>query len=76
MGARGPIPKRDEQRRLRNKADTATTRIVPKSGPAEQPPPDFPAHPIAADWYRSLAVSGQANFTSPRPGRRVSSRST
>jgi hypothetical protein len=55
-GTRGPIPKRDEQRRRRNKADTATTRIVPKSGPVEQPPPDFPA--LCLPRNTSVLVNG------------------
>ncbi|MDR7279889.1 phage terminase small subunit [Catenuloplanes atrovinosus] len=31
----------------------------------EQPPLDFPAHQVAAHWYRSLAESGQAVFYEP-----------
>lgn len=59
MGERGPVPKRDDQRR-RN-AD-------PIGGPAEKgehvectpPPAKASWHPVAKGWYESLAVSGQS----------------
>jgi hypothetical protein len=59
MGERGPVPKRDDQRRRRN---------VPEGGPAEKgehvectpPPAKTTWHPTARLWYESLASSGQS----------------
>jgi hypothetical protein len=59
VGTRGPIPKRDDQRRRQN---------VPVGGPAEKgehvpcdPPKANPKwHPVAKRWYLSLAQSGQS----------------
>lgn len=62
---RGPVPKRTDQRRRRNTPDVPTTAVVPPATPVSQPPLDFPAHPVAEAWYRSLAVSGQAVFYEP-----------
>ncbi|MFI5493520.1 hypothetical protein [Actinoplanes sp. NPDC051859] len=56
-GSRGPVPKRADQRRRRNQA-TAVSTVAPRATPVPAPPLGFPAHPIAADWYRSLAESG------------------
>jgi len=57
----GPVPKRSEERRRRN------TDVPIDQAPAGQdavviPPPDPEWHPIAHDWYESLAVSGQSQF--------------
>jgi hypothetical protein len=62
---RGPIPKREDQRRRRNKSETPTTRVTPPAAPVEQPPLGFPTHPIAEAWYASLAESGQALYYEP-----------
>ena len=59
MGERGPIPKRDSQRRR---------HAPPAGGPAEKgehipctpPPADAAWHPVARGWYESLAASGQS----------------
>jgi hypothetical protein len=54
-----PTPKRSDQRRRRNK--TGVERAA--AGAAIKPPParrDW--HPIARDWYRALAQSGQSQF--------------
>lgn len=64
MGARGPVPKRNAQRRRRNeesKADTAPalTSVV------EAPPVVKSWAPAAKRWYESLAESGQAQFFEP-----------
>lgn len=64
MGTRGPIPKRDDERRRRNKPDTDTTTIE-MTGEVEAPDVDLGWHPIAADWYRSLAKSGQSKRYEP-----------
>ncbi|MER5843698.1 hypothetical protein ABT099_26085 [Streptomyces prasinus] len=68
MGAHGPIPKRSEERRRRNK-DDGPELIQAPSGPPEDlpdlPEPDELWHPIATDWYLSLRESGQAAFYQP-----------
>jgi hypothetical protein len=63
MGARGPVPKRDEQRRRRNKPKTATTKApaTPKTAAAKKKttstakrPAREPANGIPradADWH-------------------------
>lgn len=65
MGAHGPIPKRSEERRRRNK-DDGPELIQASSGAPEDlpdlPDPDALWHPIASEWYLSLRESGQAAF--------------
>lgn len=61
----GPIPKRSEQRRRRNKPEgPKLTRI---SGAAKVKPPaeDKTWHIAAKRWYRSLRHSGQHVFYEP-----------
>ena len=68
MGAHGPIPKRSEERRRRNKGDGPELIQAPAGGPEDLPDlpePDPLWHPIAADWYLSLQQSGQAAFYEP-----------
>lgn len=62
MGAHGPIPKRAEDRRRRNKVDTDTVKMV---GAVPVPPAHDDWHPIALHWYESLAKSGQAKYYEP-----------
>ena len=61
MGTRGPVPKRDAERRRRNKPTTPT-----KTGAAgarfPQPRALTGWHPSMTRWYKSLAESGQAQF--------------
>lgn len=64
MGERGPPPKRDSQRRRRNKPETPTT-TAPGAVSVEVPPADPGWHPLALDWYESLAGSGQAVYYQP-----------
>lgn len=68
MGAHGPIPKRSEERRRRNKDDGPELVQAP-AGPPEDlpdlPEPDPDWHDIAVDWYLSLRESGQAAFYQP-----------
>ncbi|MEV4424058.1 hypothetical protein AB0K23_01515 [Streptomyces sp. NPDC049602] len=64
MGTHGPIPKRSEERRRRNKDDGPALAKAP-AGPVDipdLPAPDPDWHPIATDWYLSLQDSGQAAF--------------
>lgn len=66
MGARGPIPKRSDQRLGHvTKAEKAAVTQVTVVGSVEVPPADESWHQIAKDWYRSLAESGQAQHYEP-----------
>lgn len=63
MGTRGPVPKRSDERRRRNKPVDGELQQVPSVGVAvAHPEASRTWHPIARDWYESLAVSGQARF--------------
>lgn len=62
MGTRGPIPKRSEERRRTNKPDDAEPVTAPAGTEILWPEPDIEWHDLAADWYASLAESGQAAF--------------
>ena len=62
----GPVPKRSTERRRRNKPEGVQVEQVPVVTPVvECPPADESWHPIARDWYDSLAQSGQAVFYEP-----------
>lgn len=68
MGTHGPIPKRSEERRRRNKDDGPGLVQAPSGPPADLPDLPEPSelwHPIAIDWYLSLRESGQAAFYQP-----------
>ncbi|MDG9701672.1 hypothetical protein [Streptomyces sp. DH37] len=68
MGVRGPIPKRTEERRRRNKEEGPEPVKAAPGPPADLPDlpePDEAWHPIARDWYLSLRESGQAQFYEP-----------
>ncbi|MFF8829322.1 hypothetical protein [Streptomyces sp. NPDC015131] len=68
MGAHGPIPKRSEERRRRNKDDGPELLQAPSGPPAQLPDlpePEDSWHEIATDWYLSLRESGQAAFYQP-----------
>ncbi|MFJ3839463.1 hypothetical protein ACIPY6_28705 [Streptomyces sp. NPDC090054] len=68
MGTHGPIPKRSEERRRRNKEEGPGLVKAPSGPPADVPDlpePDALWHPIATDWYLSLRDSGQAAFYQP-----------
>ncbi|MGY4952109.1 phage terminase small subunit [Streptomyces nigrescens] len=58
----GPVPKRSDQRRRRNKSEGPELVRAPGGEAPEIPPADEEWHPIAAGWYASLAESGQAQF--------------
>ena len=64
MAEHGPIPKRSEERRRRNKPDTPQD-TVPVSGPVTIPLADSKWHPIAKRIYESLESSGQSVFYEP-----------
>lgn len=58
----GPVPKRSDQRRRRNKAEPTTK--APAGDPVEvaAPPALEHWHPLAREWFESLGRSGQAHF--------------
>jgi hypothetical protein len=60
----GPVPKRSDQRRRRNKGEIDITS-APGAMIVNQPPPSPYWDPAAARWYESLAESGQAYFYEP-----------
>lgn len=64
MGERGPLPKRSSQRRRQNKESKPEKATAP-AAPVKQPRVNGKWHPVAKDWYRSLAESGQAQFFEP-----------
>lgn len=64
MGERGPVGKRDSQRRRRNKHEVET--LTAAGSPiviAPEPGEDW--EPLATDWYLSLGASGQSVFFEP-----------
>lgn len=66
MGRRGPVPKRTSQRLGHlTKAEKATSTTVKAVGAVEIPDLDPLWHPLAADWYRSLAESGHRELLEP-----------
>ncbi len=60
----GPVPKRSDQRRRRNKPAVEVTS-APAAVLVEQPEPSDEWHSAAARWYTSLTSSGQARFYEP-----------
>lgn len=68
MGERGPAPKRSDQRRRRNapgEDDIPVTHAPRLEGVVDAPPLGIPTHPLAAEWYASLARSAQALYFEP-----------
>lgn len=64
MGNRGPVPKRDSDRKRRNASETETTSVE-LEGDVVIPDADPEWHPIAQDLWESLEKSGQARFYEP-----------
>lgn len=64
MGARGPAPKRSDQRVRRNEPGTKPAQVE-QVGDVEIPAADESWHPTAAAWYASLQDSGQSRFYEP-----------
>ncbi|MER7623940.1 hypothetical protein [Streptomyces sp. NPDC126503] len=65
MGARGPIPKRSEERMGHRSKQEKHSHVKAPAGAAvvpALPDPDPEWHLIATDWYLSLQDSGQAQF--------------
>ncbi len=65
MGARGPVPKRSEDRRRRNKPVGGVVRA--ESGADGFVPPEAGEHwhPIAVDLWEAAKLSGQSRFYEP-----------
>ena len=61
---RGPVPKRSDQRRRRNKPEADAPAVVVAMGQQVVKPPteDRAWHPYAKDWFRALKRSGQSQF--------------
>jgi hypothetical protein len=62
MATRGPVPKRTDQRRRVNKPEMPVVQVTAGSIASSAPEPDELWHPLARDWFLSLAKSGQAQF--------------
>ena len=58
----GPIPKRSDQRRRRNKENGDVTKAAGGASVSGAPEADSEWHPIARDWFTSLGESGQSQF--------------
>lgn len=63
-GAGGPVPKRSDQRRRKNKVAEPDKVALP-AVPVGVPPADEGWHPIARAWFESLEASGQSRFYEP-----------
>jgi hypothetical protein len=64
--APGPIPKREDVRRRRNKPEPGDEILHAHGAPVVAvPEPDDNWHPISRDWFVSLAESGQSRFYEP-----------
>jgi len=61
----GPVPKRSDQRRRRNKPAGGGVTKAASTAAQDAPEPDPGWHPIALDWFVSLGQSGQAQFYEP-----------
>ncbi len=61
---RGPVPKRSDQRRRRNKPEV-DTETVTASGAVRRPAASKGWHPIARGWYEALGKSAQSRFYEP-----------
>lgn len=64
----GPPPKRSSQRRRRNKVDIDHVEV---DGVVEPPELGMELHPLAAETYESLKVSGQARYMEPSDWQRA-----
>lgn len=64
MATVGPIPKRQDQRRRRNKPEIQYTRGRRRNN-MQVPGPDPDWHPLAANYYKAFVDSGQTDFFEP-----------
>lgn len=61
----GPVPKREAQRRRVNKPEVPVTHAEVAAPVVQVPAADGSWHPLARDWFESLARSGQSQFLEP-----------
>jgi hypothetical protein len=61
----GPVPKRSDQRRRRNKPEGAQLARAKGAAVVAVPAADPAWHPVAVDWFESLKESGQSAFYEP-----------
>lgn len=61
----GPVGKRSDQRRRRNKPEGPQLVVAPAAPAVTVPEPSEAWHPLMVDWYRSLMSSGQSAFYEP-----------
>lgn len=61
----GPIPKRSEHRRRRNKEGGEVEKLNVKNPFVDMPDADESWHPMIIDWYNSLKESAQARMYEP-----------
>lgn len=61
----GPVPKRSDQRRRRNKPAGGEVTRAKSKGASGAPEADPDWHPIAIEWFSSLGESGQSQFYEP-----------
>lgn len=61
----GPVPKRDDVRRRRNKSESGPTAraVAAKNVPVPRADPEW--HPVATRWFKSLKDSGQSFWYEP-----------
>lgn len=57
----GPVPKRSDQRRRRNKQDVETQSVL-RTGDVRIPSPAEDWHPIAVEWFDSLKDSAVSQY--------------
>ena len=59
---RGPVPKRSDRRMGHHKPEGPELRKGIAGATPDIPPASEDWHPIARDWYESLATSGQSQY--------------
>lgn len=64
-GKGGPPPKRSDQRRRKNAPAAGEPQKADGADAVAIPPADEKWHPLARQWYESLAASGQSRFYEP-----------
>jgi hypothetical protein len=66
MTARGPVPKRSDQRRRTNSPATEKVPRMPSvPGTYKVPLADSEWHPLAKRWWKALRISDQTQFYQP-----------
>lgn len=63
MSARGPVPKRSDQRRRQNAPAFGLDKV--DGAAAVAPELGFDVHPLVADWFSSLSEGPEARYYTP-----------